>query len=73
MFENKRAEIDGVLVKKGNIFERFNFDCNSVNAMQRCFGLIPIIVKAAPILTNMMKTGNYLKSVMRSNIDARIC
>ena len=50
--ENKRAEIDGVLVGKGYIyFERFTFDCNSVNAMRRCFGLTPIIVKAAPILT----------------------
>ena len=49
--ENKRAEVDGVLVGKGNIFERFNVDCNSANAMQRCFGLTPVIVKEAPILT----------------------
>ena len=45
-------EIGGVLVGEGNyMFERFNFDCNSVNAMSRCFGLNPIIEKAAPILT----------------------
>ena len=35
---------------RGMYFERFNFDCNSVNVMQRCFGLTPIIVKVAPIL-----------------------
>ena len=49
--ENKRAEIDVILVGKGMYFERFNFDCDLVNAMRRCFGLNPIIVKAAPVLT----------------------
>ena len=34
---------------------QFNFDCNSVNAMPRCFGLDPIIVKGGTHTYNMIK------------------
>ena len=73
--ENKRAEVDGVLAGKGIYFERFNFGCNLVNAMQRCLEMTPIHYRKddTHTYTYMMKTGNYLKSVMTINIDTRIC
>ena len=55
------------------MFERFNFDCNLVNAMQRWFGLNRLTEKIGTHTCNMIKMGNYLKNVMKSNIDARIC
>ena len=58
---------------RGIYFGRFNFDCNSVNAMQSLFRVDSHYRKGGAHSYNMMKTGDYLISVMESNIDTRIC
>ena len=71
--ENKRAEIDGVLVGKGAIF----LSGSTSAALGKCnatlFRVKSHYRKGGSHTENMMKTGNYLKSVMKSNVDARIC
>ena len=59
--EKKRAEIDGILVGTGIFFELFNFDCDLVNAMRRCFGLNPIYRRGGIHTYNMMKSGELPK------------
>ena len=71
--ENKRAEIDGILVGKGDIFLSGSTSAALCMCNASCFGLNPIIVKCGTHTYSMMKTGNYLKSVVKSNIDAQIC
>ena len=46
---------------------------HSVNVMRRCFELSPIIVKGGTHTYNMIKDEQLPKSVMKRNIDARIC
>ena len=71
--ENKRAEIDGVLMKKGNIFRAVQLRLQLGKCNATLFRVDSHYRKGGTHTYNMIKTGNYLKSVMRSNIDARIC
>ena len=70
---NKRAEIDGILVGKGNIFLSGSTSAALGKCAATLFRVDSHYRKGGPHTCHMMKTGNYLKSVMKSNIDARIC
>ena len=71
--ENKRAEIDGVLVGEGNIFWAVQLRLQFGKCDATLFRVDSHYRKGGTHTSNIMKTGNYLKSVMKSNIDARIC
>ena len=69
--ENKRAEIDGVLVGKGNIVSAVELRPQLGKCNATLFRVDSHYRKGGTHTYNMMKTGSYLKSVMKSNIDAR--
>ena len=60
--ENKRTEIDGVLVGKGNTFKAVQLRLQLGKCNATLFRV-----------DSHYRKGNYLKSVMKSNIDTRIC
>ena len=71
--ENKRAETKGVLVRKGIIFLSVQLRLQLGKCNATLFRVKSHYRKGGTHTYNMMKTGNYLKSVMKSNIDARTC